>query len=50
MNGRSLEEALGIAEDFVCGGIRRTLERQPDLRRGVNFEEGLGEYIRMVRG
>ena len=49
MNGHGLEDSLRIAEDFISGCIRRSAAENRDLRRGVNFEEGLGDFIRAVK-
>lgn len=48
-NGHGLEASLQIAEDFISGCIRRSTAENRDLRRGVNFEAGLGDFIRAVR-
>ena len=42
-------EAVRIAENFVADCIRRSLAEERDLRRGVNFEAGLGDYIAALK-
>ena len=48
MRGRSLEESARIAVDLTCGSILRTKAAGTDLRFGVNFEEGLPDFIRAL--
>ena len=49
LNGHGLQDSLRIAEDFISGCIRRSAAENRDLRRGVNFEAGLGDFIRAVK-
>ena len=48
-SGISLKDSVRIAVDFTVGSIKRTYESGVDVRYGVDFEEGLGEYNRQVR-
>lgn len=48
MRGRSLEDSARIAVDLTCGSILRTKATGTDLRFGVNFEEGLPDFIRAL--
>ncbi len=48
-SGISLNDSVRIAVDFTVGSIKRTHESGADVRYGVDFEEGLGEYNRQVR-
>ena len=48
MRGRSLEESARMAVDLTCGSILRTKAAGTDLRFGVNFEEGLPDFIRAL--
>lgn len=47
--GFPLEQAARIAVDFTVGSIRRTKAAGTDVRFGVNFEEGLPEFIGIIR-
>ena len=48
-SGLSLKDSVRIAVDFTVGSIKRTASSGADVRYGVDFEEGLGEYVRQVR-
>ncbi|MBQ2973401.1 MAG: pyridoxamine kinase [Clostridia bacterium] len=48
LGGKSIFESAEIALDFTCGAIKRTFEAGTDTRLGVNFEQGLGEYIKRI--
>ena len=48
VRGVRLDKALEIATRFVVGSIERTLAEGTDIRFGVNFEEGLGEFGRAI--
>lgn len=50
LNGKSINESSSIALDFTCAAIARTHAAKTDTRLGVNFEAGIGEYIRQVGG
>lgn len=50
MNGKSIFESTEIALDFTCKAVKRTFEAGTDTRLGVNFEQGMGEYIRILEG
>ena len=50
MMGKSHAEAIQIAVDFTHDSIKRTLEAKTDIRFGVNFEAGLGEYAKKING
>jgi len=45
----SLKDAVKVAVDFTVRAIERTYTSDADFRYGVDFEEGLQEYIRQVR-
>lgn len=49
-NGKSINESASIALDFTCAAIARTHAAATDTRLGVNFEAGIGEYIRQLGG
>ena len=49
MNGLDLAKANKIAVDFTAESIMRTKNAGTDVRFGVNFEEGLGRLISMIR-
>ncbi|MDR3277269.1 MAG: pyridoxamine kinase [Oscillospiraceae bacterium] len=44
--GRPVRDALEIAVDFTVRSIARTKKAGTDVRFGVNFEAGLGEFAR----
>ena len=48
MSGKDIFESAEIATDFTCGAIQRTHDAKTDTRFGVNFEQGLGEYIKRL--
>ncbi len=48
LSGKSIFDSAEIALDFTCGAIKRTFEAGTDTRLGVNFEQGLGEYIKRI--
>ncbi|MCL2512526.1 MAG: pyridoxamine kinase [Oscillospiraceae bacterium] len=48
MNGKTLEKAADIAVNFTQKSIARTKKAGTDTRFGVNFEKGLGDYIKLV--
>lgn len=50
LNGKSISESAEIALEFTCGAIERTYKAGTDTRLGVNFEQGIGEYIRKIGG
>ena len=50
LRGKDIFESAHIALDFTCAAIKRTYEAQTDTRLGVNFEQGLGEYIKNLGG
>lgn len=45
LRGMSDADALRLAVRFTSESIRRTAEEGRDRRYGVNFEQGLGDYI-----
>jgi len=49
LNGANLERANEIAVEFTAESIKRTNEAGTDIRFGVNFEEGLGKLIRIIK-
>lgn len=48
INGIDIFKSAEIALDFTCNAIRRTFEAGTDTRLGVNFEQGIGEYIKKL--
>lgn len=48
LNGFTLPESAQIAVDFTVDSIDRTQKAGTDVRFGVNFEQGLPGYIRML--
>jgi pyridoxine kinase len=46
VRGIELSKAIKIAVDFTVGSIMRTYKAETDIRFGVNFEEGLGDFIK----
>ena len=50
LRGKSIFESSEIALEFTCAAIKRTYEAGTDTRLGVNFEQGLGDYIKKVGG
>ncbi len=50
LNGKSISESAEIALEFTCDAIGRTYKAGTDTRLGVNFEQGLGDYIRKIGG
>lgn len=47
---KSIFESAEIALEFTCSAIKRTYEAGTDTRFGVNFEQGLGDYIKRLGG
>lgn len=50
LRGKDICESAEIALDFTCGAIKRTYEAGTDPRLGVNFEQGIGEFINCLGG
>ena len=50
MNGKDIFKSTEIALDFTCGAVRRTFEAGTDTRLGVNFEQGISDYIKNLEG
>lgn len=50
LNEHSLIDAARIAVDFTSASIRRTRQAGTDVRFGVNFEAGIYDFIKAVRG
>lgn len=48
LNGKDIFQSARIALDFTCGSIKRTFEAGTDTRLGVNFEEGIKDYIKSL--
>lgn len=48
LKGIDIFSSAEIALDFTCAAIKRTYLAGTDTRLGVNFEQGLGEYIRKL--
>ena len=50
LNGKSICESAKIALEFTCSAIERTYKAGTDTRLGVNFEQGIGDYIKKIGG
>ena len=50
LNGKTIYKSAEIALDFTCSAIKRTFDAQTDTRFGVNFEQGLGDFIKCLGG
>ena len=50
MRGKDIFESAHIALDFTFSAIGRTFKAKTDPRLGVNFEQGLGDYIKSLEG
>lgn len=50
LKGKNIFESAEIALDFTCAAIKRTYQAQTDTRLGVNFEQGLCDYIKSLGG
>lgn len=50
MRGKNIFESADIALDFTCAAIKRTHDAKTDTRFGVNFEQGIGDYINKLGG
>lgn len=50
LSGRTLQDSVQLAVDFTCASIRRTRQAGTDVRFGVNFEAGIYDFIKAVRG
>lgn len=50
MRGKSISESAEIALEFTCSSIKRTYEAGTDTRLGVNFEQGIPDYIKFLGG
>ena len=50
LNGKSISESAEIALDFTNAAIKRTYEAVTDTRFGVNFEQGIADYIKKLGG
>lgn len=48
LRGKSISQSADIATRFIFSSIKRTFLAKTDPRFGVNFEEGLGDYIKML--
>lgn len=48
-NGLTLKDSVRLAVDFTVDAIKRTHASGADVRYGVDFEVGLGEYNRRIR-
>ncbi|MDR3262025.1 MAG: pyridoxamine kinase [Tannerella sp.] len=49
LNGFDLTAATRIAVNFTVASIRRTFEAQTDIRFGVNFEQGVPEFLKELK-
>lgn len=50
LKGKSIYESAEIALQFTCNSIKRTFEAKTDTRLGVNFEQGIADYIKSLGG
>lgn len=50
INGRTLPDSSRIAVDYTVGSIIRTYEAGTDVKYGVNFEAGLYDLTKEIRG
>lgn len=50
MRGKTIFESAGIALEFTCSSIGRTYKAGTDTRLGVNFEQGIADYIKSLGG
>ena len=50
INGRSLPDSARIAVDYTVGSIIRTYDAGSDVKYGVNFEAGLYDLTKEIRG
>lgn len=50
LNGKSIFESAEIALEFTNDAIKRTYEAGTDTRLGVNFEQGIPDYIKRLGG
>lgn len=50
LRGKNISDSADIALDFTCAAIRRTHDARTDTRLGVNFEQGIGDYIKKLGG
>ena len=50
LNGKSIYESAEIALEFTNSAIERTFEAGTDTRFGVNFEQGIADYIKRLGG
>jgi len=48
LNGNSLSKSIQFACDFVRESIERTVRDKTNISYGVNFEEGLADYCKLV--
>lgn len=48
LQGKDIFKSAEIALDFTCGAIKRTFEAGTDTRLGVNFEQGIADYIKRL--
>jgi len=48
MRGKTLKESAKIAVEFTTESIQRTKDAGTDVRFGVNFEAGLGDFIKKL--
>ncbi len=48
LRGKDIFHSASIALGFTCGAIKRTFEAGTDTRLGVNFEQGLADYIKSL--
>lgn len=50
MRGKDISESADIALEFTCAAIKRTHDAATDTRFGVNFEQGIGDFIKKLGG
>lgn len=47
-SGVPLQDSVRIAVDFTVSSIKRTHESKADVRYGVDFELGIGDYVKQI--
>ncbi len=48
IKGKTVYESAEIALRFTCDAIKRTFKAKTDTRLGVNFEQGIADYIKIL--
>ncbi|MBO5858652.1 MAG: pyridoxal kinase, partial [Clostridia bacterium] len=50
MRGKDIFDSADITLEFTCAAIKRTHDAATDTRFGVNFEQGIGDFIKKLGG